>query len=116
MPCFKFFTNLSRDKIPENFVRKIVPLLARTVRKPEDKFVVVVSPDCTVYFASDPPRPSAVASLESIGHLGQEENKLITKEVSEFIHKELGISADDFFLSFYDLHGQNIGKGGIIHG
>lgn len=35
MPCLKILTNLPRSEIPNDFVNKILPLLARVVRKPE---------------------------------------------------------------------------------
>ncbi|KAJ8738040.1 hypothetical protein PYW08_000635 [Mythimna loreyi] len=116
MPCLKILTNLPRAQIPNDFVNKILPLLARVVRKPEDKFVCVVSGDCAISFGGQSSVPSAVATLESIGHLGLEENKIIGKEVTDFVEKELGIAADNFFLSFYDIAGKDIVKGGVSFG
>ncbi|XP_059055351.1 macrophage migration inhibitory factor homolog [Achroia grisella] len=113
MPCLKILTNLPKSKIPADFVDKILPLLSRVVKKPVDKFLCIISGDCQVSFGGESTSPGAVATLESIGHLGPIENKVIIKEVSEFIEKELGISPNRFFLSFYDIKGYNIGKGGV---
>ncbi|XP_047040649.1 MIF-like protein mif-2 [Helicoverpa zea] len=113
MPCLRILTNIPISQVPKDFVNKILPLLAKVVRKPEDKFLCVVSGDCHISFAGQASTPSAVATLESIGHLGVDENKVITREVTAFIEKELGIPPNHFFLSFYDLKGQNIGKGGV---
>ncbi|XP_073949750.1 macrophage migration inhibitory factor-like isoform X2 [Choristoneura fumiferana] len=78
-------------------------------------FTVVVSGDCDVSFGGDSDTPGAAATLESIGHVGAEENKIIGKEVSEFVQKELGIHPDRFFMSIYDIKGFNIVKGAITH-
>lgn len=51
--------------------------------------------DCTVAFGhQETGQASAVASLETIGNLGIEENKIITAEVTEFFRKELGIAPE----------------------
>lgn len=54
----------------------------------------MVSGDCDVSFGGDSNAPGAAATLESIGHVGPEDNKVIGKEVSEFIQRELGIHPD----------------------
>ncbi|XP_072930935.1 macrophage migration inhibitory factor-like [Epargyreus clarus] len=114
MPCFKILTNIPKSSIPKDFVDKIIPVLAKAVRKPEYKFVCAVSSDCVVSFGEDSTLPGAVASLESIGHISPEDNRVVTKELSEFMDRELGIKPERFFISFYDLQAQNIGKGGVI--
>ncbi|CAB3226349.1 unnamed protein product [Arctia plantaginis] len=115
MPCLKIFTNLPKDKIPEDFTSKMIPVLSRTVRKPENEFVVAISTDCTVAYGGQPKgRPGAVATLESISHLGLEENKIIAKEISELIHKELDIAPDQLMITFYDIKGLNVAKFGVI--
>lgn len=57
-------------------------------------FICMVSSDCYLTFGGNSTAPNAVATLESIGNFGVEENKLIAKEVTEFIEKELGIAKD----------------------
>uniref|UniRef100_A0A2H1WLS6 L-dopachrome isomerase n=1 Tax=Spodoptera frugiperda TaxID=7108 RepID=A0A2H1WLS6_SPOFR len=94
MPILKIFTNLPKSKIPPDFVNKILPVLSRTVKKPEHLFICMVSSDCYLTFGGNSTAPNAVATLESIGNFGVEENKLIAKEVTEFIEKELGIAKD----------------------
>ncbi|KAI8422711.1 hypothetical protein MSG28_006476 [Choristoneura fumiferana] len=115
MPCLKILTNLPKSEIPKDFVNKIIPVLVKTVKKDPAVFTVVVSGDCDVSFGGDSDTPGAAATLESIGHVGAEENKIIGKEVSEFVQKELGIHPDRFFMSIYDIKGFNIVKGAITH-
>ncbi|XP_030020746.1 MIF-like protein mif-2 [Manduca sexta] len=113
MPILKLLTNLPKNQIPKDFVTKIVPILSRTVNKPPSKFTCIVSSDCCLSVGGDDSKPGAVASLESIGNLGVDANKVITKEISDFVERELGIEQDRFILTFYDLLPYNVSKGGI---
>ncbi|XP_045509722.1 macrophage migration inhibitory factor-like [Colias croceus] len=113
MPILKIFTNVSREKIPVDFVNKILPVLAKVLRKPENLFSCVVAPDCVLSFAGDSTIPGAMANLESIGHLGPADNKVIAKEVTDFVEKELGVSPARFVLTFYDMQPYNIAKNGV---
>ncbi|XP_053624264.1 macrophage migration inhibitory factor-like isoform X2 [Plodia interpunctella] len=115
MPNLRILTNVPKNQIPEDFCNKIIPVLVRTVRKSAEKFSCVICGDCQVGFGGDNTAPGAVATLESIGHVGPEENKLVVKELSAFMQKEIGVNPDRFFISFYDVHGSNIGRGGITH-
>lgn len=36
MPCLKIMTNLSKNKIPVDFVDKIIPILSKSVKKSEE--------------------------------------------------------------------------------
>ncbi|CAF4743863.1 unnamed protein product [Pieris macdunnoughi] len=112
MPCLKVLTNLPNSKIPNDFVNKIVPVLSKSVRKPEQNFIVVISGECRLSFGGASTEYGAVASIESIGNLGPDDNKVITKEVTAFINKELGIKPNNFFLTFYDLAAYNVAKNG----
>ncbi|CAH4038980.1 unnamed protein product [Pieris brassicae] len=112
MPCLKVLTNLPNSKIPKDFVNKIVPVLSKTVRKPEQNFMVVISGECPLSFGGVSTEYGAVASIESIGNLGPDVNKVITKEVTDFISRELGIKPDNFFLTFYDLAAYNVARNG----
>ncbi|XP_026317948.1 uncharacterized protein LOC113228781 [Hyposmocoma kahamanoa] len=112
MPCLKIMTNLSKNKIPVDFVEKIIPILAKSVRKPEEKFVCIISGDNPIHMFGDSKSPGAVATLESIGNLGTDENKIIIQALSVFIKKELGIVPERFFLTFYDLEKYNVGVSG----
>ncbi|XP_028035646.1 MIF-like protein mif-2 [Bombyx mandarina] len=113
MPCLKIFTNLTNSFIPNDFVNKIIPVLSKAVQKSPEKFICLISPDCALSIGGESSTPGAVATLESIGNLGPSQNKVIAKEITDFVEKELGISKDRFFLTFYDLKNFNVAKGGI---
>nr|AII16889.1 macrophage migration inhibitory factor-like protein [Antheraea yamamai] len=113
MPCLKIVTNLPKTKIPVDFVNKIIPVLSKSVKKAPEKFICIVTPDSPISFGGESTSPGAIATLESIGNLGVNENKVIAKEVSAFVEKELGIHQDRFFLTFYDVVNYNVAKGGL---
>ncbi|XP_013189150.2 macrophage migration inhibitory factor-like [Amyelois transitella] len=113
MPCLKILTNVPTAKIPVDFCKKITPIMVETVKKETEHMMCVISGDCQVSFGGDSSAPAAVATLESIGNLGVEENKYIVKELANFMHKEIGVTPDRFFISFYDIRGYNVGRFGI---
>ncbi|CAK1588386.1 unnamed protein product [Parnassius mnemosyne] len=113
MPCLKILTNIPKSQIPRDFVDKIIPLLAKILKKPENKFTCVISGDCYISFAGESKSPGATATLESIGNLGPNENRVIVKELTDFIEKEIGVHRDRFFLTFYDLSSYNVAKSGV---
>ncbi|CAH0577731.1 unnamed protein product [Chrysodeixis includens] len=113
MPCLKILTNLPKSKIPGDFVNKIIPLLSKVVRKPEDNFICVISGDCPISLGGESASPAAVATLESIGHVGPQDNQVIAKEVSAFVENELGINKNNFFFTIYDLKPFEVVKGGL---
>ncbi|XP_013189178.1 macrophage migration inhibitory factor [Amyelois transitella] len=113
MPCLRILTNVPKSKIPEDFCNRIVPVLVRTVKKQAEKFSCVICGDCQVTFGGDSSAPGAIATFESIGSVGPEENKVLVKELSAYMQKEIGVAPERFFVSCYDMKGYNIGKGGI---
>ncbi|CAH0402116.1 unnamed protein product [Chilo suppressalis] len=116
MPCFKILTNLPKNKIPNDFVKRITPILSRTVGKPENVFICAVAPDSQISFGGDQTKPGAVATLESIGHIDAERNKQVVKEVTQFVTEEMGIPPERFFMTFYDIKNYNVGINGTTIG
>ncbi|KAJ2951909.1 hypothetical protein O0L34_g4162 [Tuta absoluta] len=112
MPALNILTNLPKAKIPKDFVDKIIPTLSKVVNKPEQKFICVVSGDALLHMHGDSSSPGAVARLESIGNLGPEQNQVISRHLADFVEKELGISPNRFFLTFYDLEKYNVSTKG----
>ncbi|XP_073955132.1 macrophage migration inhibitory factor-like [Choristoneura fumiferana] len=111
MPHFQIQTNLPRSKIPQDFVYKSVPILAKILDKPVELCVVSVVPDLIMSFAGTT-EPFAISSLLSIGHLGVEENKKHSKALSELVEKELGIPANRMYIQFQDEKKANVGYQG----
>ncbi|CAH0721533.1 unnamed protein product, partial [Brenthis ino] len=113
MPCLKVLTNIPKSKIPKDFFSKIIPVLSEGVRKAPEHFLCAVEGDCLLSINGNTELPAAIATLESIGNLGPEDNKKIVKLLSSFLQKEIGVQPDRFFLTFYDLEDYNVAKNGI---
>ncbi|XP_047543909.1 macrophage migration inhibitory factor-like [Vanessa atalanta] len=113
MPCLKIMTNILKSNIPKDFLTKIIPVLAEGVRKSPDMFLCVIQDDCQLIINGNSTLPGVIATLESIGNLGSEDNKRIVKLLTAFMEKELGVPPNRFFLTFYDLETYNVGKGGV---
>lgn len=56
----------------------------------------VITGDCHISFGGDSSKPSATATLESIGNLGSQENKKITRDITYFVEKEINIHPDRY--------------------
>ncbi|XP_023952994.2 uncharacterized protein LOC112056751 isoform X1 [Bicyclus anynana] len=112
MPILKIFTNVSKSQISGDFMKKIIPVLVDGVKKDADKFTCMLQTDCLVTIDGDSSLPAATASLESIGHLGPDQNIRIAELLSAVIHNELGVTPGRFVLTFYDLSPHNIAKKG----
>ncbi|XP_045458295.1 macrophage migration inhibitory factor-like [Melitaea cinxia] len=113
MPCLKIVTNISKTNIPKDFVSKIIPVLVEGVKKDPKVFICTVESDCQMCIDGNSTLPGVVASLESIGNLGPDENNQIVKLLTTFIEKELGVPPSRFFLTFYDLKSYNVGRWGV---
>ncbi|CAH2228137.1 jg9013, partial [Pararge aegeria aegeria] len=91
MPILKIFTNVPKSQISKDFMGKVIPALVDGVKKEADKFTCIVESDCFLSMDGDPTSPAVSASLESIGHLGPEQNIYITKLLTAVMQKELGV-------------------------
>ncbi|XP_045784292.1 macrophage migration inhibitory factor-like [Maniola jurtina] len=112
MPVLKIFTNVPKSQVTKDFMAKVIPVLVDGVKKEAEKFTCMVQGDCLLSIDGDSTLPAATASLESIGHLGPEENKRIAKLLSAVMQSELGVKPGRFLLTFYDLEPHNIAKNG----
>ncbi|GBP65374.1 MIF-like protein mif-2 [Eumeta japonica] len=94
MPLLRIFTNVPKNKIPKDFVDKVMPVMVAALGKPVEKMICVISGDTPVSFAGQSQEPAAVADLVSIGSLGPDENQRITRALSQFIQKEIGVPSN----------------------
>lgn len=115
MPHFRIETNVPRSKIPQDFVLKAVPVLAKALGKPEQYCVVSIIPDVPMSFGGTT-EPCAIANLMSIGALGVEQNKKHAKILFELVEQELGVKNDRMYITFQDEPTGNVGfKGTTFH-
>ncbi|CAG9559262.1 unnamed protein product [Danaus chrysippus] len=115
MPHLRIETNVSKSKIPEDFVTKAIPILANSLGKPAQFCVVSIIPDVQMCFGGSN-APCATASLMSIGALGLNENKKHSKVLFELIEKELGVPKDRMYITYQNEPSSNVGfKGTTFH-
>jgi len=111
MPIFTLRTNVSSAKIPADFVKNTVDIVAKTLGKPKSYVVVNVLADQNLNWGGVD-GPAGIASLESIGQLGREPNKKHSKTLFAHIEKELGIPSDRLYINYTDLNKANVGYSG----
>ncbi|XP_072164160.1 macrophage migration inhibitory factor-like [Diadema setosum] len=108
MPLLQVFTNVKDSKIPDGFLSDMSDMFQKAIGKPMEYIEVHVVPNQMMMFAKSD-APCAVVNLVSIGQLGVEENKVISKTVSATLKDKLGIPADRMYIVFRDLEPQNCG-------
>ncbi|CAL1277000.1 unnamed protein product [Larinioides sclopetarius] len=108
MPTFILNTNVSKDKIPEDFLKNTAKLVAELLKKPISYVVVHVNPDQLMSWGGTSD-PCANAMLGSIGNLGTSENVKISKALFEHVKDTLGIKPDRMYITYVDLERANVG-------
>jgi phenylpyruvate tautomerase len=107
MPVLTINTNLTRDKIPEDFCSKMTLVLADVLSKPVGYCVIHVVPDQMITWAGTN-EPCAYITCLSIGRLGVEENKKHSKVIMGELNK-LGIESTRMYISFVDPKAEDVG-------
>nr|ANB86946.1 macrophage migration inhibitory factor [Paracentrotus lividus] len=107
MPSFQIFTNVKEADLPENFFSDLTSVFQEAIGKPQKYICVHLSPNQMMSFAGSTD-PCAVVNVMSIGKLGVEENKVITKIVTGEMAK-IGVNADRMYVMFRDAARQDVG-------
>ncbi|KAI6202972.1 hypothetical protein M3Y94_00502700 [Aphelenchoides besseyi] len=95
MPVLEIQTNLSKSKIPANFLAKATTKIATLTGKPESYAQVVVLADQLVSFGGNSTDPAAAVRFTSIGKVsGPEVTAPLVSDLTDFISAELGIPKD----------------------
>ncbi|XP_070573086.1 macrophage migration inhibitory factor-like isoform X2 [Ptychodera flava] len=108
MPYISLYTIVSRDKIPDDFLTTTTKLMVELIGKPEKYFLIHVIPDQIMSFGSST-EPCGNAFVTSIGKLGLEENKKISKAFMEHVKKTLGIQPTRLYIIFKDEKEMDVG-------
>ncbi|KAH9632101.1 hypothetical protein HF086_002608, partial [Spodoptera exigua] len=108
MPILKIFTNLPKSKIPADFVNKILPVLSRTVKKPEHLPIMSEINLDDSFFSCSSTSGSFISADVNWG------NKPILDDggvcLGWFV---INLQTVSFLMSFYDKRGRDIAKGGV---
>ncbi|RWS29771.1 macrophage migration inhibitory factor-like protein [Leptotrombidium deliense] len=115
MPCLEVTTNVPKDKIPADFAKVTVDLIAKLLGKPASYVVVVIRSDATMSWAGDD-SPAAVVHLTSIGQIDRAKNKKTSAALYPHFEKNLGISGERMYIMFHDMAGENVGYSGSTFG
>ncbi|XP_071093140.1 macrophage migration inhibitory factor-like [Haliotis cracherodii] len=108
MPIFLLFTNLPASAIPKGFLLETTKMISKTVRKPEEGVAVRIHPDQMMSHGGTTD-PCANSELQSIGHMGNEENIQMSKDISEFLKQKLGIDPKRNYIKFTDMKAFEVG-------
>ncbi|KAH7641713.1 macrophage migration inhibitory factor [Dermatophagoides farinae] len=108
MPTLIIRTNVAGSKVPANFTKDMVKIVAQTLGKPESYVVVMVHSDANLNWGGVE-EPAAVCTLSSIGKISRDENKKSSAVIQKAIESKLGISTSRQYLVFEDLKKENVG-------
>ncbi|XP_072163459.1 macrophage migration inhibitory factor-like [Diadema setosum] len=107
MPILQIFTNVKDAAVPKDLLSNLTPELAKQLGKPEKAVLVSVVPNQMMMFGGSSD-PCAVANMTSIGSLGVEENKKLTKIITAAMAK-MNVAADRMYVLFRDIAPQDVG-------
>jgi phenylpyruvate tautomerase PptA (4-oxalocrotonate tautomerase family) len=108
MPILTINTNVSKDKVSLDHVKKLVDVVAQALGKPKEYVVVHINPGQLMSFAGGD-APCAIGRLGSIGQINREKNKATQAAIATALEQELEITDENFFLTFEDLPPANSG-------
>lgn len=111
MPVLTIYTNVGKEKIGASFLKDTTTLVADVLHKPAAFVVVHVIPDQLMMWGGSSD-PCANVHLGSIGSLGKDQNKKISKKLSKHLKEQLGLPANRMYIQFADLERANVGYEG----
>ncbi|RWS29772.1 macrophage migration inhibitory factor-like protein [Leptotrombidium deliense] len=112
MPCVEVSTNVPKDKIPGDFAKNLVDMLAKLYAKPVNLVVVAIKSDSKMSFAGKD-NPAAVVNLTSlVKDIDKERNKKTCSLLYPQFEKVLGITGEMMMIVFHGTTGDNVGYKG----
>ncbi|RDD45338.1 Macrophage migration inhibitory factor-like protein [Trichoplax sp. H2] len=111
MPIVAIETNVPEDQISSKLLKDLSSTLAATLQKPESYVMVSAKGGANLIFGGTDD-PAAFVKVISIGQLGEAENKLHSKALTDVIEGHLKISSKRMYIQFLDVAEQDIGYGG----
>lgn len=97
MPTLQIATNVA-IKNTQQLAEAASALVASMLGKPEKYVMVLIKPDCELYFAGNK-APAALLSLHSLG-LPAAQIKAYSETLCGFISSQLGIAVDRIYINF----------------
>ncbi|XP_069135489.1 macrophage migration inhibitory factor-like [Argopecten irradians] len=108
MPFIQCYTNLSRDKLPENFVEWLSELGSQVLEKGIERFVTTVIPDMMMmrHGTTD---PAMFIQIHSIGSFDAERNPSYTDKLLEAIAEKVNLPAKRVVLHYFPVEKMMVG-------
>lgn len=103
MPQLEIRTNLRLSQIPANFNQKATEMVATMLSKPPEMTMIAVIPNQLVTFGGTS-EPCALVTLNSIGNISCEENRVNCKNIHSFLETELSLPSKRVFIIFNNVH------------
>ena len=102
MPTLNITTNASVDRIEQSdVVRGASSLTASLIGKPEAYVMVSLRTEVTMSFGGSE-EPCAYVELISLGSIGGEKNKTISKGICSFLQDKLQVQPNRTYIHFVD--------------
>ncbi|CAL5228774.1 g11964 [Coccomyxa viridis] len=109
MPILKITTNVPTDTVNNSdTLAALSKAMVEGVGKPEQYVLVTVDSGKPMMFAGTE-EPAAFGELFSIGAIGGDKNKEISKIIFDVVSSKLGVPSDRMYLSFHDAARSDIG-------
>ncbi|KAH9404427.1 hypothetical protein TYRP_000250 [Tyrophagus putrescentiae] len=99
MPQLEIRTNLRLSQIPANFNQKATEMLSTLI----SCLQIAVIPNQLVTFGGTS-EPCALVTLNSIGNISCEENRVNCKNIHSFLETELSLPSKRVFIIFNNVH------------
>ena len=112
MPTLNVTTNATVDRVAaSDFVRAASSLVAKVVGKPEAYVMVCLRESQTMCFAGTED-PTAFVELISLGSIGGEKNKDISRTLCDFLQEKVGVPPNRTYIRFVDPQRSDFGFNG----
>ncbi|XP_069135488.1 D-dopachrome decarboxylase-like [Argopecten irradians] len=108
MPIIMCYTNLSKDKLPQDFVEWLSGLASQVLDKELEKFVTTVMPDMMI-MRNKTSDPSMIIQIHSIGSFDAERNSTYTEKFIKSIAEKVNLPENRVVLHYFPVDMTMIG-------
>nr|ADF87941.1 macrophage migration inhibitory-like factor protein [Azumapecten farreri] len=99
MPFIMCYTNLTKDKLPDEFAKWISELVSEVLTKPMEKITTTVSTDIDMMRMGSS-GPTMMVQIHSIGVFDAERNPGYTEKFIKAIHEKLEVPPNRVVLQY----------------
>jgi phenylpyruvate tautomerase PptA (4-oxalocrotonate tautomerase family) len=108
MPVLTIDTNVPKDKVTLDIVKRLVDVIASSLGKPKNYVVVHINAGQLMSFGGGDGF-AAIGRLTSIGQINRDTNTKTMANIASLLEKELNVPPESFYLTFEDIPPANIG-------